>query len=206
MMRRLTNLERWHQRGCLPWRLRFSSAVVFGWVLALLLMPRPAAAHREEFPKRDQLVVTPDHVTLTIEYLIPTDEEAAVLRRLFDRDRSGSLDADEQQNLLLYLCTQATAFLRLSVDERPIALQQERSQLLPLSESKNPLMAVITLTAPLSLKRGRHHLHLVDRHKDRHILVPLRLSAPSIRILSPLPPLPLVNEAHPLDLQLDRPD
>ncbi len=173
-----------------------------GLVLFLTLFPCFTRAHRQEFPKRDELLVEPRRVTLTIKYLIPSTEESELLRHLFDRDRSGSLEESEQKALLSHLGVQATAFLKLTLDGQPIPLTRERAELSPANDRQSVLAVVLTLTAPLALGAGRHHLRLFDRHKDRHLVVPLRLSTPGLRLLSPLPPLPLLDDTHPLDFDL----
>lgn len=174
--------------------------------LCALLFSAAAAAHKEEFPKRDALLIEPDRLTLTVQYLVPASDEAEVLRRIFDRDRSGELNAAEQDALRHYLSVQASAFVQLRLDGKPVALREERMELGPIGGRRDALSAVLTLSAALPVApplHGRHQLRFSDRHKDRKVLVPLRITARGLRILSSLPPLPLLSEGHAAELELE---
>jgi len=166
----------------------------------LFLRSALSFAHAVEFPKRDTLRLSRQGLTLRVQYVVQTSDEAQVLRRLFDRDRSGSLDARERQALLSHLCRQATAFLRLSFDGKSIDLITDRAEL-----GEDAASVDIILSAPLieKLTSGRHQLRLFDRHKDRRIAVPIRISANEVRIHSALPPLVLLAAEKPLDLEVD---
>ena len=116
-----------------------------------------AQAHRVQYPKMDALSVSPQSVTLQIEYLIPSAEESGLLYRLFDRDRSGRLDATEQQALREYLCQQAGAFVRLALDGRPLPLQRAGAEL--SRPGRGELLAIsLTLTAPIPDPASSHTL------------------------------------------------
>jgi len=157
-------------------------------------------AHAVEFPKRDALRLSRDRVSLRVQYVVSTSDEAQVLRRLFDRDRSGALEDPERQALLQHLCRQATAFVRLSLDGQPIELAIEHAELGADSTS-----ADILLSAPLieKLGRGRHQLRLFDRHKDRKVAVPLRVFSRDLQIHSALPPLVMLDESRPLEMSIE---
>lgn len=159
-----------------------------------------AHAHRVEFPKRDTLRVARDRLTLQVEYVVQSADEARVLRQLFDRDRSGSLDAQEQRALLAHLARQATAFVKLEFDGKPLELHEERAQLGGDGASVDILLSALLKEKP---DEGRHHLRVRDRHKDRRIAVPLRIFGEQTRVVSPLPPLPLLDEDHAVDFDLE---
>lgn len=172
-------------------------------ILGALLFSAVASGHKEEFPKRDALLIEAGQLTLTVQYMVPASEEAEVLRRLFDRDRSGQLEAAEQAALRGYLSAQASAFVKVALDGKALQLRQERVELGPIGAQREALSATLTLSLPLSLTPGRHQLRFSDRHKDRRVQVPLRVSAPGLRLRSNLPPLPLLDEWHAAELELE---
>lgn len=158
-----------------------------------------ARGHEVEYPKRDTLYLSPQSVTLYIEYLIPSAQESALLSRLFDRDRSGGLDAAEQQALREHLCRQADAFVRLELDGQPLPLGRAQAEL--SRPGRGELLAVaLTLTATIPGGALGHTLRLFDRHKDRALAVPVRVSAQGVRLTTRLPPLPLLVAEQPLQL------
>lgn len=158
-----------------------------------------ARGHEVEYPKRDTLYLSPQSVTLYIEYLIPSAQESALLSRLFDRDRSGGLDAAEQQALREHLCRQADAFVRLELDGRPLPLHRAGAEL--SRPGRGELLAIsLTLTAPISDPAISHTLRLFDRHKDRALAVPVRVTAQGVQLTTRLPPLPLLTAEQPLQL------
>jgi hypothetical protein len=171
-------------------------------LLALLLTSAVASAHRDEFPKRDRLELTPTALSLRIDYCLATSDESRLLFRLFDRDRSGQLDDPESAALLAHLARLATAFVTLEIDGRPLPLHQAAAELSGPSAASLALSAVVILTAPLGLKPGRHRLRLGDRHKDRRQPVPLTWVATGLRVQSSLPPLPLLHDGPPIELEL----
>lgn len=173
--------------------------------LGLLFVSAVAAGHKEEFPKRDALLIEPGRLTLTVQYVVPASEEAEVLRHLFDRDRSGQLEGAELDALRSYLSTQASAFVKLALDGKALQLKQEQIELgpIPIDARREALSAVLTLSLPLSLSPGRHQLRFSDRHKDRRVQVPLRISGRGLRVRSNLPPLPLLDEGHVAELELE---
>ncbi len=186
---------------------RHVSALLGALIFAAALVPS-ARAHKEEFPKRDALLIESDRVTLTVQYLVPASDEAEVLRRLFDRDRSGQLEAAEQAALRSYLSVQASAFVQLTLDGKALPLKQERVELGPVGGGgrQEGLSAVLTLSAALpaaALASGHHRLRLADRHKDRRVAVPLRVVARGLRVASHLPPLPLLDAGHAAELELE---
>ena len=186
---------------------RHVTALLGALLFAAALAPS-ARAHKEEFPKRDALLIEPDRVTLTVQYLVPASDEAEVLRRLFDRDRSGQLEAAEQAALRSYLSVQASAFVQLTLDGKTLPLKQERVELGPVGGGgrQEGLSAVLTLSAALpaaALASGHHRLRLADRHKDRRVAVPLRVVARGLRVASHLPPLPLLDAGHAAELELE---
>ena len=172
-------------------------------LLAVLGLAATARGHRVEYPKRDTLYVAPQSVTLHIEYLIPTAEESALLSRLLDRDRSGGLDAAEEQALREHLCRQAGAFVRLEVDGQPLPLGRAQAEL--SRPGRGELLAVaLTLFAAIPGGAAAHTLRLFDRHKDRALAVPVRVSAQGVRLTTSLPPLPLLAAEQPLQLAFVR--
>lgn len=176
-------------------------AVRYG-VIGLFCLGGPgtgAQAHRVQYPKMDTLSVSPQSVTLQIEYLIASAEESGLVYRLFDRDHSATLDSAEQQALREYLCQQAGAFVRLEVDGRPLPLVRTHAALGRARQGE--LLAVaLTLEAAVPSAVAAHTLRLFDRHKDRSIAVPVRVAAKGVRLTTALLPLPLLVAEQPLQL------
>lgn len=173
-------------------------------LLAVLGVAASARGHGVEYPKRDTLQLAPQSVTLHIEYVIPSAEESALLSRLFDRDRSGELDAAEEQALREHLCRQADAFVRLEVDGQPLPLGRVQAEL--SRPGRGELLAVaLTLTAAIPGSAPSHALRLFDRHKDRTLAVPVRVTAQGVQLTTRLPPLPLLGAEKPLQLEFVRP-
>jgi hypothetical protein len=166
---------------------------------ALLGLAPSAAGHGVEYPKRDTLQVAPQSVTLRIEYVVASAEESALLARLFDRDRSGALEPGEQQALREHLCRQADAFVRLELDGRPLPLRRTQAEL--GRPGRGELLAIsMTLTAAIPGTAPAHTLRLFDRHKDRALAVPVRVTAQGVQLTTRLPPLPLLTAEQPLQL------
>lgn len=144
-----------------------------------------AQAHAPTFPKRDQLHIDPGSVALTVEYEVAGDE-AVQLARLFDRDRSGRLDAGECSALRDSLAQVAVAFARLDWDGQPLPLARRDAVL--RCDGAGPLLLQATWVAPLPVRaspteeEAGHRLRLTDRHKDRRVAVPLRITVDGVRI------------------------
>jgi len=167
--------------------------------LATALLGGAARAHTEKFPKRDRLTLRPDGATLVLDYAIPQGSDARALREIFDRDRSGALDPPEVAALTRYLADQATHFVKLTLDDQPVALARGAPEP-DLSPGFDGRLGVrVTLTARFSLG-GRHRLQFADRHKDRRLAVPLELAFDRVVPESHLPPLPLLDEKTAIDL------
>lgn len=177
------------------------SVVAVAAAALLVVLAGAASAHRVAYPKTDRLHLTPQGLELRIEYVVADPAEATVLVRLFDRDRSGTLEAGEQAALREHLCKLASTFVRLELDGNALPLARREAELLPLGNGQ-PLAAALTLSAQASLAGGAHTLRISDRHKDRAIAVPLRVTTSGVRIATPLVPQPLLADGRPLTLQV----
>lgn len=170
--------------------------------VAVLGLGAAAQAHRVQYPKTDALHIEVRSLSLHIEYLIPSPEESGLLYRLFDRDRSGSLDEAEEHALREHLCHQAGAFVRLELDGRPLPLVRTQAEL--ARAGRGELLAVsLTLAATIPAGGLAHTLRLFDRHKDRALAVPVRVSTQGVRLLTTLLPLPLLVAEEPLRLRFE---
>jgi hypothetical protein len=171
-----------------------------GIVILLGVLAAAAAAHTEKNPKRDRLELSPTRARVVLDYAIPAGPDAQALREIFDRDRSGTLDAAEQQAVAKYLATQAAHFASLTIDGKPIAIAQVES-LADLEPAPQGRLAVrLTLEAALALAPGTHTVRFADRHKDRRKSVPLTLALDGVVNQTSLPPLPFLDEAHALEI------
>lgn len=174
------------------------AVAALGALLALAVLGAPARAHRVQYPKTDTLQLSPQALSLRIEYLVPSPEESGLLFRLFDRDRSGTLEDGEQQALREHLCRQADAFVRVELDGKPLPLVRTQAEL--ARAGRGELLAVsLTLTATIPTAAA-HTLRLFDRHKDRALAVPVRVAVHGVRLTTSLVPLPLLVAEQPLQL------
>jgi hypothetical protein len=130
-------------------------------VIALLCAGGIAAAHKS-IPKQVAVTLRRDAVEVVVEYVVEGDV-ARTLRRLLPPERVGA-----------HLAREALAFLVVSVDGAPLALEQTGLHLEILPQG---YYARVTVGAALPLRDGRHALRVVDRHKDRRVSVPVRLEA-----------------------------
>ena len=176
---------------------------VYAALVAGLVAPVSPHAHEEGAPKRDTLTIDPDRVTIVIVYDVPRGDVARALRALFDVDHAAGLDEAERDRLAVHLAHEATAFLGLRIDGAKILLTT-RGRILECSGRDDDGLALrLELGGALSLSPGLHAVRFVDWHKDRRIAVPVRLAfGPRTSSASALPPLPLVDEARPLELTI----
>jgi hypothetical protein len=175
---------------------RARTVVTLGVLLGLC---GSAPAHRVQYPKTEALEISPQSLTVHIEYLIPSAEESGLLSRLFDRDHSGTLSATERAALDAHLGRLATAFLVVELDGKSLPVG---STALERPGGGDLLAISLTLRFPLALAAGPHTLRLLDRHKDRSLAVPVRVTTAGVRLTTRLPPLPLLTAAEPLRLEL----
>ena len=171
-------------------------------ILPLLLhLPAPALGHKEPNLKHDTLLLSPQGVRVTVDYVVPAGDEARTLRRIFDQDHSGELSAGEQSALGALLLEQATHFLRVDVDGKEVTLQRERTDL-QLGEGEGGRIAfTATVMAQIRLGDGEHALRITDRHKDRKETVPAVVKTDGVRLLSALMPQPSLFQGHPLEFR-----
>ncbi len=171
------------------------------FALALAFASGLAGAHAVKYPKRDRLVLTPTEIRVAIDYLVPAGDEARALREIFDRDRSGALDAAERAQLAEYLAAQATHFAALAVDDRAVPLARVAADPDLGAGGAGPLGTTVTLAAPVALD-GEHKIKFADRHKDRRVDVPVEVAFERVALLSKLPPLPMLGADKTLELQV----
>jgi|GEM_PF-3565431 len=157
-----------------------------------------AAAHVEQYPKRDRLELRPTGVRLVIDYAVPPGEDARTLRKIFDRDHSGALDADEYAALGKALGDEARRFLSLTVDGQAVSFRAETHPG-PAGQGNERLVVELSLEANVAV-HGK--LILEDRHKDRRILVPVTVVTQGVKLAS-LPSLVTVSTGHPLELAVE---
>jgi hypothetical protein len=151
-------------------------------------------------------VVRPGEVRVVLDYAVPGGDQAQALRRIFDRDRSGALNAREQAALRAYLIEEATHFLALEIDGVLVALRGVGEDPAPLGDGVGGgrLEVEVTLAAQVTLGDRRHRLVLSDRHKDRRQVVPVAVSIEGLQPIykEPRAPLQLLGEGRPLELEL----
>jgi len=172
-------------------------------VILVALAGSTAAAHSEQFPKRDRLALAPSGARVVIDYSIPAGDEARALRELFDRDHSGALDERERAQLGEYLAQQAARFVALTVDGAAAALERVSAEPALGASANAGLTVTVTLAARVALGAGEHRVRFADRHKDRRVTVPVALALDGLRATTRLDPQPFVFADHPLDFTIE---
>jgi hypothetical protein len=144
-----------------------------------MLLASWAGAHEIRYPKRDKLAISPTEIRVVIEYSV-SREDARMLRQILRRPITD------------YLVQQATHFVVLAVDGEKRALKTVT--VVGLDEGVR-----VELSAEVNHPR---QVHFQDRHKNRHITVPVEVVVEGLKVTSKLPPQPVVFADHPLDLDL----
>ncbi|MSP59339.1 MAG: hypothetical protein EXR72_03180 [Myxococcales bacterium] len=171
--------------------------------LAALLASAPAVAHEDRIPKRERLTLSSGSASLNIEYAVPRGDVARALAGIFDRDRSGDLEAGERALLGRHLAREATAFVALTVDGVTVVLLPGAAPTVTVGGRDGPLLIVCDLAATVALTPGAHRVVLSDRHKDRRVVIPVEVHLGDRLTWRARPaPLPSVDAAHPLDLAI----
>lgn len=165
----------------------------------LPLLTAPAArAHEAGLLRRDRVVVTPDGMELIVEDLIPAGEDARALRRIFDRDRSGAIEAAEGDALGAALAGRATRFLSVQVDGRAVVLRRVEQTWDLGGGPDERLRVTVTLRGSAALSPGAHELRVSDRHPDRRRTVPLQIELRGLARTTALLPLPQLGPDSPV--------
>ncbi len=172
-------------------------------VAALAACCSAASAHGVPAPKQDELRVSPSEIVVTIAYQVPRGDLARALRRIFDRDRDGALDAAETARLGAHLAREATAFLALTVDGKAAAFAVGPPVVDAAGPADDAIAVTVQATARVPLAVGAHQLRFADHHKDRRFGIPLRVvfergTAPKKK----LPPEPFVDEKHAFEIAI----
>lgn len=174
-------------------------------MILLALTPRLAEAHKLIYPKTIRLGVRGDELALAVNYDVDAGDSAQLMRRLFDRNADGRLDADEQGKILELLERTANLWLTVKIDGQKRALHRaERRgfQLdLPADATQNLGVALLYTTPLPPWRDGRIlRIELVDRDQDAAKVVPVTVDLPSgaeVRLSS-------LGELHPRLHQIHR--
>jgi len=82
-------------------------------LVLVLVLVLEARAHQAPHPKRLLLQLSPDRITVLVDFTVAGGEPARALRQSFDRDRNGRLDDSERALLAEYLMATATLRTRI---------------------------------------------------------------------------------------------
>jgi hypothetical protein len=112
-------------------------------VVLVLVLVLEARAHQAPHPKRLSLQLSPDRITVLIDFTVAGGEPARALRQSFDRDRNGRLDDSERALLAEHLAK--TAALRTRI--RRVELNRAAPPRLDgeLADSTQPLSIRVAL-------------------------------------------------------------
>jgi hypothetical protein len=142
-------------------------------------------------PRTEGLRLSPEGISLRVDFEVAAGEPARALRQAFDRDRSGALDPGERQALTEHLARTATLRTRLSVDglEVPLARKAARGEKVDLPASSTALLAVRVELAgawpPGSGDwRGRRRVELRDEDPSGHVPVAVECERCSVSAAS----------------------
>jgi hypothetical protein len=133
------------------------------------LFPSPAFGHKFDHPKRDALTISAEGLALEIAWELGPSDEALKLRRLFDENSDGDVDAGEAEKLLDYLAAAALSTVKLRLDGARVALTREsregdgaRGQ----ADRSSTIALKLTLSARAPITAGLHVVELSDRAKE----------------------------------------
>jgi hypothetical protein len=167
--------------------------------VALCLMASLAAAHDENYPKRDRITLSHSTVKLTLDFAVPAGDDARALRQIFDKDRSGKLSDEEAAKLTDYLVRQTVNFVVVTVDGKRVVPKFDKVTADPPGSGRERLGVRVEMSAPV---KEPHHIKLEDRHKDRRLNIPVEVVLDGVELKSTLPPQSFVFAEHPLELDL----
>lgn len=122
-------------------------------------------------PKVDRVTVSESGVRVKVEYAIDP-RRSADLRRIYDRDGSGSLEEGEREPLKAWLRLVATRHLALTVDGRRLGLVEENAAFEGLEREMH---ATFVLGTGLTMGSGRHEVVMRDRDRDAGVRVPVTI-------------------------------
>lgn len=162
---------------------------VFAFVFVCVCV-RVTDGHEIAVPKIDRVVVSTAGVRVQVEYAIDP-RRSEDLRRIYDRNRSGTLDEIEREPLQAWLRLVATRHLALTVDGRRLGLVEERAAFEGL---EGQMHATFVLGTGLAVAPGRHELAVRDRDRDAAVRVPV-----TIEFVKPLAAAPGAATSAMLD-------
>lgn len=152
-----------------------------------------ALAHDLPHPKKDALRLTPEGLSVVVDYEVNPGEAASGLRALFDRDGDGRLSPPEQAQLTEYLARTATLFFKTTSDGAPLSFERRRATAERVDEPANStaLLAVtVELFAPwpgawprgwFGFGRARHVV-IDDKPKQRGDHVPVTVTVDRVTL------------------------
>lgn len=133
---------------------------VMALALVWALTPAMATAHENHAPRTDTVEIGRSGARVVVEHSIPA-AKADDLRKIYDRDRDGSLDASERALLESWLRIVATKGLVLEIDGERVALAEESARF--EIGARGDLHARLVLAARAPLAPGPHTVALRDR-------------------------------------------
>lgn len=162
-----------------------------GLAVALTFVCAIAFGHAIKTPKRDRVTLSRDGIVVVCEYLVGADD-ARQLRAVLQNDRA---------RIERYLISQATHFLRVSVEGKELALERSDARFSIDGGPASNFAVIVSMSASIALGTGAR-IVLSDRHKDRGVTVPVIVEVKDALTLEPLPPQPFVFDEHPLTLHV----
>jgi hypothetical protein len=185
--------------------MSFIRLPILSWLLAIgcwLLLSTPVFAHQNAHPKVESIVIEKDVLRVEIQYDLSPGDEPRKLRKLFDSDQNGQIDATEREKILDYLA-RSTATLVLRLDDKklsPTCTKRSGTQIEGQSERTSEITFVATLEVPLSLSPGLHWFSLAERGMVT-VPVVVALSSPLLLVATNQSPADFVaNRVGPSDI------
>ncbi len=169
----------------------------------ILLLAASATAH-ETAPKQDEIAIGPSEVVVAIDYLVPRGPLAASLRKIFDRDHSGTLDDDEEARLGAQLVREAAGFLALTVDGQAVTMSVGAPAIDAPGRGDEAIRLHGQAVARISLADGEHTIRFADHMKDPGLRIPtiIHLQPGAIWPKRPPPRIQFLDEKHPLEVRI----
>jgi hypothetical protein len=168
------------------------------------LLVAGTAAANEPPPKHEEIAIGPSEVVVAFDYLVPRGPLAASLRKIFDRDHSGTIDDGEATRLGAQLVREAAAFLALTVDGKPVTMSVGAPVIDAPGFHDDALRLHGQALARIALADGQHTIRFADHHKDPRIRIPVMIHLQPGAIWPAHPPvlLQFLDEKHALELRI----
>lgn len=147
-------------------------------LIVCLLQCGLSEAHQLPHPKIDEIILTPQGVLAGIRYTLPAGDEPKSLRRLFDENKNGEVDAQEAERLLDYLEISLLSSLTVRLDGERLLLERavRRGVAIAGQSDRGSEMGIeLILKSKEPIAYGLHTIEIFDRGPSLQAPVPVSI-------------------------------